>query len=58
VLELIGDMTRFRGPVTSTLGVLAWPTSELDTASMVMTMVWAVIGAGGAYAAVRRDLPG
>jgi len=58
LLELIGDSTRFRGPVTSPLGVLGWPTSELSTVSLWASVGWAVAATAAALAALRRDLPG
>ncbi|MBX6388877.1 MAG: ABC transporter permease [Frankia sp.] len=58
LLELIGDSTRFYGPVTSPLGVLAWPTSELDPWSFGMALVWAGVWMAAAAILTRRDLPG
>ncbi|MBL7495341.1 ABC transporter permease [Frankia sp. CNm7] len=56
--ELVGDDTRFRGPVTSALGVLGWPTSELDLLSFWAAVASALVATAAAFVALRRDLPG
>ncbi|OHV39587.1 MULTISPECIES: hypothetical protein [Pseudofrankia] len=58
LLELVGDTSRFRGPVSSPLGVLAWPTSELDAVSLWASLGWAAAATAAALVALRRDLPG
>jgi hypothetical protein len=56
MVELASDRLRFHGPVTSILGVLAWPTSEDVTTSLVAAVCWAAAAFGVALAAVGRDL--
>ncbi|MCK9875083.1 ABC transporter permease [Frankia sp. Ag45/Mut15] len=54
--ELAFDGARFHGPATAVLGVLAWPTSELEGTSLVAAVGWGGLALGGALLAVRRDL--
>jgi hypothetical protein len=58
LVELIGDASRFRGPVTSPLGVLGAPSTELDAAAFLAGIAWAAAGTVAALGALRRDLPG
>ncbi|MCM3883021.1 ABC transporter permease [Frankia sp. R82] len=54
--ELALDGIRFHGPVTAVLGVLAWPTSELEGTSLVAAVGWGALALAGALLTVRRDL--
>lgn len=54
--ELLSDVTRFRGPVTSMMGVLAWPTSELEPGALVAAVGWGVLALVIALFAVQRDV--
>ncbi|WP_041938601.1 MULTISPECIES: ABC transporter permease [Frankia] len=54
--EPLLDATRFRGPVTAPLGVLAWPTSELETAALVSAVGWGILALAAGLFAVGRDL--
>ncbi|MCK9894358.1 ABC transporter permease [Frankia sp. AgB32] len=56
-LEPLLDVTRFRGPVTAPLGVLAWPTSELEMPSLVSAVCWGALALLGALLGVGRDVP-
>jgi hypothetical protein len=55
-VEPLTDATRFLGPATSPLGVLAWPTSELEITSLCSALGWGVLALVGALIAVHRDL--
>ncbi|SNQ52167.1 conserved membrane hypothetical protein [Frankia canadensis] len=55
-VEPLTDLTRFHGPATAPLGVLAWPTSELEISSLAGALCWGVLALVGALIAVRRDI--
>ena len=57
LVEAVVDLLRFHGPVTATMGVLFWPTSETQTSSLLAAIGWAVVGPVAAAAVLRRDLP-
>lgn len=57
MFKLFPDATRFRGPVTAPLGVLAWPTSELEVTSLASAVCWGSLAVTAGLFAVRRDLP-